>query len=361
MPRVTSLVMEERQGEEKRVTYFRDRGEFLKPERPVGAGVPEVLRWDKRIKEPKDRLEFARWLFHPDHPLTARVFVNRTWARFFGKGLVPTLDDFGLQGASPSHPELLDWLARDFQLSGWNVKRLHRMIVTSSTYRQSSERRTDVHWTDPTNQYYHRSERIRLDAEMIRDTSLQAAGILSRKSGGPGVFPPQDTTVTKVAYGSPSYQASKGDDRYRRGIYTFWKRTQPYASFMVFDAPSGDMVCVRRERSNTPLQSLVLLNDPVYVEAATKLAQRLLSHHLENLDDLIHEAYLKALNRQPEASELSSMRESIESMERLVAGGELAGIKPPADQEIQVGKAKWTAVFSLCRAILNSDEMVVRP
>lgn len=360
-PRLTTLVMKERDEKHKRTTFIRHRGEFLKPTEPSEVGIPAFLNQVQPNKEPKNRLEFAQWLFHDKNPLTARVYVNRTWARFFGKGIVSTLDDLGAQGASPTHPLLLDWLAEEFEQSGWDVKRLHRLIASSATYRQSSERRADTDAMDPLNTYYHRGDRIRLDAEMIRDSALQVSGLLSRKMGGPGVFPAQDSSVTRLAYGSPKYSISDGENKYRRGIYTFWKRTSPYASFMIFDSPSSDMVCTKRERSNTPLQSLVLLNDVVFVEAAESLAGKMVSRFENDKDEFIRGLYLSVLSRTPSMSEVRKIKRFMEDIEVAVENGTTKGPKIPVHLSEQISQSKWTSYLSVCRAILNTDEMIARP
>ena len=361
LPRLTTLVMKERDEKNKRKTFIRHRGEFLSPTVQSPAGIPEFLKRNNGAPEPQNRLEFARWLFNHDNPLTARVFVNRTWARFFGKGIVSTLDDLGAQGAAPSHPELLDWLADEFRQSGWNIKYLHQLIVSSATYRQSSVRQPDADAIDPFNNYYHRGDRIRLDAEMIRDTALQVSGLLSLKVGGAGVFPVQDPSVTKLAYGSPKYSSSSGENKYRRGIYTFWKRTSPYASFMMFDSPSSDMVCTKREKSNTPLQSLVLLNDGVYVEAAQSLAKSMISEYKMDLDQFITKLYFKVLSRKPTANEILVIKDFLNVIKTSVKENKTAGLKVPQGISHMVSESEWTSVLSACRAILNTDEMITRP
>ena len=202
--------------------------------------------------------------------------VNRYWAQIFGAGLVETEEDFGTQGEPPSHPELLDWLAVRYRESGWNTKALLRLIVTSATYRQSSQVRPDLLEKDPRNRLLARAPRVRLEAEMVRDQALALSGLLSQKMGGPSVFPPQPAGLWQAAFnGERTWSTSQGEDRYRRGLYTFWRRTVPYPSMAVFDAPSREICAIRRVRTNTPLQSLVTLNDPVYIEAAQALARRI--------------------------------------------------------------------------------------
>lgn len=366
--RTTTLVMQERPESEKRQTRLRHRGEFLQPRDVIEPGVPAALVWEGMESVPDDRLSFARWLFEPGHPLTARVFVNRTWSRIFGKGLVTTVEDFGLQGSMPTHPELLDWLAIEFQNRGWDIKWLHRLIVTSATYRQSAVHRPEYSQTDPRNFRYHRADRIRLPAEMIRDIALQSSGLLVQQIGGEGVFPPQDSAVTRLAYGSPQYRPSQGGQKYRRGLYTYWKRTAPYASFMTFDAPSADMVCTRRERSNTPLQSLVLLNDPVYFEAASAMAIEILSQSSLAPDmeasagELAQSIFQRTLARDPKDDEIDLVRSFIIRLGVGIDSGDI-GLAPMPEHEMPVGisRRQWTIALSLCRAIMNLDEAVTRP
>jgi Protein of unknown function (DUF1553)/Protein of unknown function (DUF1549)/Planctomycete cytochrome C len=275
-PAIPTLpVMVELAGKERRVTRVLRKGNFLDPAEAVEPGVPAALHeWPAGA--PKNRLGLARWLVDPKNPLTARVAVNRFWAQIFGAGLVESEEDFGTQGESPSHPEMLDWLALRFVDSGWDTKALLRLIVTSATYRQSSKQRAETRELDPRNRLLSRAPRVRLEAEIVRDQALSLSGLLSRKLGGPSVFPLQPGGLWQAAFnGERTWSTSSGDDRYRRGLYTFWRRTVPYPSMAVFDAPSREICTIRRVRTNTPLQSFVTLNDPVYVEAAQALARRI--------------------------------------------------------------------------------------
>jgi mono/diheme cytochrome c family protein len=223
-----------------------------------------------------NRLGVAQWLVHPDNPLTARVAVNRFWSQLWGAGLVETEEDFGSQGELPSHPELLDWLALEYLRLGWDTKALLKTIVTSSAYRQSSRVTAERLAKDPRNRLLSRGPRFRLEAEMVRDQALALSGLLSRKVGGPSVYPPQPAGLWQAAFnGQRTWPTSTGEDRHRRGLYTFWRRTIPYPSMATFDAPSRETCQVRRSRTNTPLQAFVTLNDPVYVEAAQALARRI--------------------------------------------------------------------------------------
>jgi hypothetical protein len=231
--------------------------------------------------EAPNRLDLARWLVSRKNPLTARVIVNRVWQQYFGRGIVETENDFGLQGALPSHPELLDWLAVEFMEKGWSLKELHRTIASSATYRQSSLNRPDLREKDPNNILLARQNRLRLDAEVVRDVSLKASGLLSAKVGGPSVFPPIPDGVMGQGQVKRVWTTSKGEDKYRRGLYTFVYRASPPPELTVFDAPEGFNSCTRRIRSNTPLQALTLMNDPGFFEFATALENLIKTSGLE--------------------------------------------------------------------------------
>jgi hypothetical protein len=276
-PAIPSLpVMVEVPAAKRRISRILRKGNFLDPGAVVHPGVPSSLH-SIPAGSPLDRLGLARWLIDRQNPLTARVAVNRLWAQIFAMGLVESEEDFGTQGEPPSHPELLDWLAIFYADSGWDTKKLLRLIVTSATYRQSSKASAALLERDPRNRLLARASRIRLEAEMVRDQALALSGLLSRKIGGPSVFPPQPDGLWQAAFnGQRTWATSPGRDRYRRGLYTFWRRTVPYPSMATFDAPSREICAIKRVRTNTPLQSFVTLNDPVYVEAAQALARRML-------------------------------------------------------------------------------------
>jgi Protein of unknown function (DUF1553)/Protein of unknown function (DUF1549)/Planctomycete cytochrome C len=271
----TALVMRERSGYEKPSAFIRRRGSFMDKGEQVYAGVPASLQ-PLRDDQMPNRLGLAHWLVDVDNPLTTRVVVNRAWEQFFGRGLVETSEDFGRQGSPPSHPELLDWLATEFVQQGWSQKAIHKLIVTSATYRQSSEASSSLVEKDPYNRLLARGPRFRLEAEMVRDTVLAASGLLSLKVGGPSVFPPQPDGIWDIPYSSEKWTPSEGEDRYRRGLYVFIRRSATYPSFMTFDATSREHTTVRRVRTNTPLQALTTLNDEAYFEAARALAARVL-------------------------------------------------------------------------------------
>lgn len=271
----TTPVMRELPAEKRRVTHLMVKGNHTDLGEKVEAAIPSAFNaWPAGA--PLDRQGLAKWLMSPENPLTARVAVNRYWAQLFGVGIVETEEDFGTQGELPTHPELLDWLALEYQRNGWDTKVLLRLIVTSATYRQSSAVNPARLAKDPRNRLLSRGPRYRLEAEMVRDQALALSGLLSRKMHGPSVFPPQPPGLWQAAFnGERTWATSTGEDKYRRGLYTFWRRTVPYPSMAAFDAPSRELCAVRRPRTNTPLQAFVTLNDPVYVEAAQALARRI--------------------------------------------------------------------------------------
>ncbi|MFL6405438.1 MAG: PSD1 and planctomycete cytochrome C domain-containing protein, partial [Nitrososphaeraceae archaeon] len=271
----TALVMREHAGYERPSAFVRRRGTFMDKAEQVFAGVPAALH-SLRDDQMPNRLGLARWLVDEENPLTARVAVNRAWEQFFGRGIVETSEDFGTQGSPPSHPELLDWLATEFMHQGWSQKTIHRLIVSSATYRQSSDATPALVDRDPYNRLLARGPRFRMEAEMVRDSVLAASGLLSPKIGGPSVFPPQPDGIWDIPYSSEKWTTSEGEDRYRRGLYVFIRRSATYPSFMTFDATSREHTTVRRVRTNTPLQALTTLNDDAYFDAARALAARVL-------------------------------------------------------------------------------------
>ena len=270
---VTTPILRELPAENQRETFVHKSGNFRNLGQRVTAGVPAAFH---SLPEgaPANRLDLARWITSDENPLTARVTVNRLWARLFGNGIVTTEEDFGTQGEPPTHPQLLDWLATEFVRSGWDVKAILTTMVTSSTYRQTSNVTPDRLEADPDNTLLSRGPRFRLSAEMLRDQALAASGLLSAKIGGPPVMPWQPEGIWQVVYSSKQWETSPGEDRYRRALYTLWRRTSPYPAMTTFDAPSGETCTIRRIRTNTPLQALVTLNDPTLMEAAQHLAKR---------------------------------------------------------------------------------------
>jgi Protein of unknown function (DUF1553) len=303
------------------------------------------------------RLALARWITSPDNPLTARVAVNHIWMRHFDRPLVETVFDFGRNGKAPTHPALLDWLTVEFMESGWSMKKLHRLIVTSATYRQSSRVTPEALAKDADNRLLGRFPRMRLEAELIRDQALRVAGILSPKMGGPSVYPPQPAGVTEVAFGQTKWVLSEGEDRYRRGLYTFIKRTAPYATFGTFDGPSGEVCVARRDVSNTPLQALTLLNDEAFVEAARALG-KLMTARPGTSEEKVDSLFRRCLARLPDAEERAQLTRFLEAQRERFARKELdAGrVAGPGGGNVHE-RAAWAA---LARAILNTDEAITR-
>ena len=269
------MVMREKQSYERPSTFTHVRGAFLSPADNVYADVPSALGRLSESEMP-NRLGFARWLVDDSNPLTARVTVNRFWETLFGHGIVETSEDFGSQGDPPTHPELLDWLATEFMSDGWDQKKILRLMVTSATYRQSSDAKPQLEERDPYNKLLARGPRFRVEAETVRDIALEASGLLSSKIGGPSAFPYQPEGVWDLVYNDDKWVMSKGEDRYRRGIYTFVRRSAPYPSMITFDAPSREFCVVRRVRTNTPLQALTTLNDPAFFGAAQSLGRNMM-------------------------------------------------------------------------------------
>ncbi|MBI2825508.1 MAG: PSD1 domain-containing protein [Planctomycetia bacterium] len=355
-----------------RTTQVHLRGDFLSP----GAEVePETLACLPKLS-PRgaraDRLDLARWLFDRANPLVARVAVNRLWQGHFGRGLVNTAGDFGTQGDPPSHPELLDWLAGEFRGGGWHLKRTHRLIVTSATYRQCSAARPDLAARDPDNAWLARQNRLRVEAEIVRDLALAASGLLTTTIGGPSVRPPQPPGIFDLAYAGPTgfakWEESAGPDRYRRGMYVWFQRISPYPSLICFDAPETNLTCTRRERSNTPLQSLTLLNDVAFLECARELGRKMAVDAKADPsapDDLVQArvvyAFRECLARPPREDEaeilrqlhdaaLSQYRRDPAAARSLLGNAAIDGI----DAE------QVAACIVLARAVMNLDEFITR-
>jgi hypothetical protein len=352
----TTLVFSERPAQNPRPTFIHKRGEFLQPLDRVEPAVLSVLP-PLPAGAPANRLTFARWLVSPSNPLTARVTVNRQWAAIFGKGIVRTTEDFGYQGEPPTHPELLDWLAVELMKQGWSLKKLHRLIVTSSTYRQSARITPGRMAKDPQNRILSHFPRVRLEAELIRDSTLKTSGLLSEKLGGPSVFPPQPASVTSEGtYGGLSWTPSEGEDRYRRGLYTFSKRTAPFAQFITFDAPSGEACVPRREVSNTPLQALTLLNDTTFIEAAQALG-KLVAGRKEPDEDRAAYLFRRCLTRPAGPPELAALVRFYRTQKARLEAKELDPAAVLGNQDATADTAAWTLA---ARALLNLDETVTR-
>ena len=356
-------------------TWVLTRGDFLHPDREYGAlapGVPASLiipEPKQVIPEPKqafsNRLDLARWLVSRDNPLTARVTVNRIWARYFGRGLVETENDFGFQGSPPSHPELLDWLAAEFMESGWSLKHLHRLIVTSATYRQSSERNPDsdaaITAVDPGNRFLSRQNRIRVEAEIVRDMVAAASGLLSEKVGGPGNYLPQPDGIYDFTQNKKDWPTSTGADRYRRTMYTMFYRSAPYPLLSTFDAPDFSTVCTMRVRSNTPLQSLTVANDPVFTELAQGLARRVLNTEALSSDtDRCVEMFRLCLTRTPDQGELDLLLNFYSrELSRFTSNPADAG-SFVSQTDAKISAAELAAWTSVARTLFNTDEFVSR-
>ena len=359
----TALVMMQRSS--PRMTHRFIQGNFTRPAEEVKPGVPSILH-SFPMAETADRLDFARWVTSRDNPLMARVTVNRIWLHYFGKGIVDTENDFGTQGSDPSHPKLLDWLATEFMRAQWSRKAMHRLMVTSATYRQSSKHRADLTEADPYNKLNGRQSRLRLDAEIVRDNALAASGLLSTKMGGPGVFPPQPPGCMSLGQHRRNWTASTGEDRYRRAVYTYRWRATPHPALKVFDAPDAFASCTRRIRSNTPLQALTLLNDPAFFEIAQGLAERILKEGDKADKARITLGFRLCLAREPDARELTVLESFLNKQRQLYAGMNAEALMSVAQRahgsqhvkETQRSEqAAWTM---LARVLLNLDETITR-
>ncbi|MEX0679181.1 MAG: DUF1549 and DUF1553 domain-containing protein [Pirellulales bacterium] len=344
---------------EPRETHLFVRGNHEQPGEVVAPGVPAFLHPLPHADQPT-RLDLARWLVAPENPLVARVTVNRIWQRYFGSGLVETENDFGVQTPAPEHQDLLDWLACEFVARGWSLKAVHRLILCSATYRQSSHARPDLQAIDPTNRLLARQRRLRVEAEIIRDLALAAGGLLSLKIGGPSVFPYEPEGVLDGRATKATWTTSPGADRYRRGLYTWTWRLTPHPMLALFDAPDASMACTRRDRSNTPIQALTLLNDPTFVECARRLARRVLAQEAGDHRDRLARTYQICFSRDPRPDEADVLLRLLEveiSELRADADGarQIAGELPPEADAAEL--AAWTVV---CRAILSLDEFVTR-
>ena len=298
----------------------------------------------------------ARWLASERNPLAARVTVNRAWQAFFGEGIVRTIGDFGTQGSVPTHPELLDWLAIEFMARGWHLKKLHRLIVTSAAYRLRSTISPQALNIDPQNRLLGRGPRFRVEAEMVRDIALSASGLLAKKVGGPSVFPPQPASATALAYGKFKWRTSKGPSRYRRSLYTFSKRTAAFAAFTVFDAPTGENCEPRRSRSNTPLQALTMLNDPMFLELARALAKEIQSRQ-ESDQDRVRLLFRRCLTRPPTAGETDDLVNYHEKQRLRLMEGDLDPALIAGDKKASAELAAWVMV---ARVVLNLDETITK-
>ncbi|HTI71624.1 MAG TPA: DUF1549 and DUF1553 domain-containing protein, partial [Candidatus Limnocylindria bacterium] len=381
----TTLALTERFA--PRHTRLFKRGDWTRPMEEVHAGIPAVLP-QPPAGAPESRLTLAHWLVSTNNPLTARVIANRVWQVFFGQGLVTTPEDFGTRADAPSHPELLDWFAQEFmrptwkpksssrtatvaanshEMEPWSIRHLQRLIVTSATYKQSSVISPELLEKDPYNHLLARGPRFRVDAETIQDIALKTAGLLSTKVGGPSVFPPLPDGVMQLAYNQIAWNVSEGDDRYRRAMYTFWKRSVPYPALTTFDAPTAEQSCVRRVRSNTPLQALITLNEPTMINAARWLGYRTLTQGGLSDTNRINFAFRQVLNRRPDAQESAALLRLLgtaqsEFKDKPKDAANFAWTDPKNPAPLPEGTdtttlAAWAAVS---RALLNLDETVTK-
>jgi hypothetical protein len=355
------MAMEERP--DRRPTYLLARGAYDAPTDPVEPTTPAGI-FPMPDELPRNRLGFAKWMVDERNPLTARVAVNRFWTLFFGRGLVATSQDFGSQGSPPTHPELLDWLARDFMDHGWDVQRLCRMIVLSATYRQSSTPRDPATFeSDPDNRLLARGPRHRLSAEQLRDDALAVSGLLKPRIGGPSVFPYQPPGLWEEAGTGKSYSPSTGDDLYRRSLYSFWRRTSPPPTMTAFDAPTREYCVVQRERTGTPLQALTLLNDPQFIEASRVLAGKELTKEGNDASRLT-EAFRKLTSRVPNEDELSVLQTMLDRQRAYFSDRKDEATKyvstgaAPRNESLDITEhASLTAVI---QALMNFDECVTK-
>lgn len=362
----SQLVLEARQ--KPRETHVLKRGDFLKPGKTVQPGVPEFLN-PLPPGAPPNRLTFARWLVDRKSPTTARAIVNRIWQAYFGVGLVITSEDFGTQSEPPSHPELLDWLAVEFMDRGWSLKTLHRLIITSAAYRQSSKVTPEQYSKDPYNRLLAHGPRFRVDAEIVRDVGLASSGLLNPQVGGRSVFPPLPAFMIDppVSYGPKIWPEDKGPNRYRRGLYTFRYRSIPYPALQTFDSPNGDFACVRRTRSNTPLQALMTLNEPISMDCARALALRTLKEGGATEEQRLIYAFRRCVGRIPSPAETSELLKMLKKEESHYGQPnakpwQLAADDPAKPPQLPTGAtpaelAAWTVVS---RVLLNLDETITK-
>ena len=356
----TAMIMREQEVGVRPSAYIRERGTYTSPGELVYADVPTALNPLPKEVTP-NRLALAEWLVSEDNPLTARVTVNHFWEAIFGHGIVETSEDFGTQGEPPSHPELLDWLAVQFMRDGWSMKKIQRLMVTSATYRQDSRVTPELLAKDPYNKLYARGPRFRVDAETVHDMALEEGGLLSRKMFGPPAFPYQPEGVWDIPYSSDKWVQSEGEDRYRRSVYTFIRRSAPYPSLVTYDAPSREFCTIRRVRTNTPLQALTSLNDPYFFDAARAMARRLMTEGGESVNDRIRYAFALTVSRQPSDSELEKVggffraeqakyRKDPDAAYKVIQG-------KPGSPANPAEPAAWTMVSNV---LLNTDEAITK-
>ncbi len=351
---IKTPIMRAKSAQLERETFVHERGNYLVHGQRVAEGVPKIFNPSGHSIQ--NRLELARWLVSDENRLTSRVIVNRIWEQIFGRGIVETLEDFGSQGMPPTHPQLLDYLAANFSGAwNWSIKKLLKEILMSSTYQQGTEVSDLKREIDPFNKLYSRGSRIRLSAEQIRDQALAVSGLLSRKIGGPSVMPPQPENVWQVVYNSSKWTEAEGEDRYRRGLYTYWKRTTPYPSMVAFDSPSREFCVSRRIRTNTPLQALVTLNDTVYLEAAMALAEKMVDEGKGDIQQAIQFGYKQALLVEPDSETVDILHHLYESA-RTPQARKVA----KSDDQLEFSQADLEPLLVVANAILNLDAFLTK-
>ena len=350
------------EGPVPRKSHILIRGDYKNTGVEVKPDVPAVLPLLPEGSEPP-RLRLARWVVSRENPLTARVTVNRMWQELFGRGLVETSEDFGTRGDPPTHPKLLDWLAVEFMDSGWNVKKMQKLMVTSATYRQSSDTRKDLEERDADNKWLARQSRFRLPAELVRDVTLSASGLLNPTIGGKSIRPPQPVGMDELGLGGErrDWEESQGPERFRRGLYILFRRTTPYPQLVTFDAPDSFASCSRRGRSTTPLQALNLLNDPVFFEAAQGLAARVLREKPGSFNDRIDYAFRLCLARSPSPAEKEDLFAYYRQIKEILAKspGSAEKLFPPQSVE-GVDPSEASAWVGISSVLLNLDEFITR-
>jgi len=352
--RTHTLVMRERRKDNHRTTHRHHRGEWLSPREQVSGNVLSIF--PELPVEQRNRLGFAKWLVSEKNPLFARVVVNRAWRHFMGDGLVRSDGDFGTQSSPPTHPELLDWLACEFIERGMSMKLLHRQIVLSSAYQQRSESTPALRKKDPQNEYFARGPRHRVRGETIRDMMLSAGEVMSSKMGGPSVKPPQPSSVTEIAYGSTKWDPAQGEDRYRRSVYTYSKRTAPFAAFTTFDGPSGETCIAKRNRSNTPLQALTLLNDAMFVELARHIGRSVFREQKPSRQQ-IETVFRRLLTRPPRADEMENLEKYYAKQLARLEKNELNASEIAGQNDAEDSLA---ALVMVSRVIMNLDETITK-
>jgi hypothetical protein len=363
----TALVLAQRS--QPRDTRMLQRGDFLKPDRPVTPGVPAFLHPLAETTGPMNRLTFAKWVVDRRSPTAARVMVNRIWQAYFGTGIVASAEDLGTQSETPSHPGLLDWLAVEFMDRGWKLKHIHRLIVTSATYRQSSQVSEEAYAIDQYNRLLARAPRLRVEGEIVRDVALAASGLLNRQIGGPSIYSPAPDFLflPPASYGPFTWNEETGPNRYRRALYTFRRRSTPYPALQAFDTPNGDFSCVRRTRSNTPLQALTTLNETLFLECARALALTVLQQREADDTAKLAFAFRSCVSRPPNAAEQLALANLLaKQLKRFASGGQdpwqLAAKDPAKPPTLPEGitpnqLAAWTVIS---RVLLNLDETLTR-